>query len=239
MEKIQVNKENLMSNEYLMECRSVGKTYRTGDEELQVLKGLDFQLASNEFVAITGESGCGKSTLLHLLGCLDEATEGDIIYKEISLVSLPASKRDSVRNRDFGFVFQFHYLLPEFSALENVMLPGMIAGTSESELHKQACILLEDLGLEERKNAKPFRLSGGEQQRVAVARSLINQPSILFMDEPTGNLDPHHSLEMVKLIKDQQEKYHLAIVMVTHNQEIASMADRHLGLKDGVLCQLR
>lgn len=224
-----------MSVTHLMECCSVWKTYRTGDEELDVLQGLDFCLHPNEFVAITGESGCGKSTLLHLLGCLDEVTKGEILYQGNSVVSLSGNKRDQLRNRDFGFVFQFHYLLPEFSALENVMLPGLIAGTAESELRQKASELLIDLGLKDRMDSKPYRLSGGEQQRVAVARSLINQPVILFMDEPTGNLDPYHSLEMVDMIKAQQQKFNLAIVMVTHNQEIAQKAGRHLLLKDGVL----
>ncbi|MDX9752740.1 MAG: ATP-binding cassette domain-containing protein, partial [bacterium] len=144
-------------------------------------------------------------------------------------------KRNRIRNQEFGFVFQFHYLLPEFSAIENIILPGLIRGESESRLRQRAEELLNDLRLMGRKDAKPYRLSGGEQQRVAVARSLINQPEIVFMDEPTGNLDPRHSEEMIDMVLQQKQKHQLAIVMVTHSHEIARKADRHLTLRQGKL----
>jgi len=196
---------------------------------------LDFELKKSEFVAITGESGCGKSTLLHLLGFLDNPTSGEITYRGQSLTELREKQRDQLRNKEFGFVFQFHYLLPEFSALENCLLPALIAGKQEKDVHDKAETLLDELRLTDRKNAKPNQLSGGEQQRLAVARSLINDPTILFMDEPTGNLDPTHSDEMVDMILEQQRNKNLSIILVTHNMEIASKADRHLQLVEGKL----
>ncbi|MBD3267860.1 ATP-binding cassette domain-containing protein [bacterium] len=224
-----------MNNDILLECQQVGKTYHTGEEELQVLEALNFTLHPHEFVAITGESGCGKSTLLHLLGALDTPSAGDILYQGKSLAAMSDSKKNRVRNREFGFVFQFHYLLPEFSALENVMLPGFIAGTAERELKDRANHLLDELRLQGRKEFKPYKLSGGEQQRVAVARAMINRPTIVFMDEPTGNLDPAHSEEMVNLIAEQQKKKELAIIMVTHDRDIAKLAGRQFDLAAGCL----
>jgi lipoprotein-releasing system ATP-binding protein len=218
-----------------LQCQNVEKTYISGEEKLQVLHGLDFELKKSEFVAITGESGCGKSTLLHLLGFLDNPTSGEITYRGQSLTELREKQRDQLRNKEFGFVFQFHYLLPEFSALENCLLPALIAGKQEKDVHDKAETLLDELRLTDRKNAKPNQLSGGEQQRLAVARSLINDPTILFMDEPTGNLDPTHSDEMVDMILEQQRNKNLSIILVTHNMEIASKADRHLQLVEGKL----
>jgi lipoprotein-releasing system ATP-binding protein len=224
-----------MDNGHILECHNLRKIYHTGEEDLEVLAGLDFHLKADEFVSITGESGCGKSTLLHLLGCLDEPTEGEVHYNGTNVSGLSQTRRDQLRNRDFGFVFQFHYLLPEFSALENVQLPGLIAGESSPKISERANQLLDELKLSNRKDFKPYKLSGGEQQRVAVARALINQPSIVFMDEPTGNLDPYHTEEMIHMIAEQQKKKRLAIVMVTHNQEIARLADRQFQLKNGIL----
>ncbi|MGI6454082.1 MAG: ABC transporter ATP-binding protein [bacterium] len=219
----------------LLQCRELNKTYQSGEEKLVVLDGLNLALPENEFLAITGESGSGKSTLLHLLGCLDKPTSGEIFFRDTAYSTLSQHEQDRLRNREFGFVFQFHHLLPEFNALENVALPGLMAGTPSSELWRRAEELLHDLNLHGRLHHKPNQLSGGEQQRVAVARAMINSPSILFMDEPTGNLDPRHSEELVQLIRQQQKEKHLTVVVVTHNQEIAEQADRHLVLAGKLL----
>ncbi|MBN2327358.1 MAG: ABC transporter ATP-binding protein [Candidatus Omnitrophica bacterium] len=222
-------------NNILLEAKSLQKTFKTGEEDLVVLHDLHLQIHKNEFLAVTGESGSGKSTLLHLLGCLDHPTSGQILYLGRDLAQTNGEELNRIRNCEFGFVFQFHHLLPEFNALENVMLPGMIAGLPARDLREKARSLLTDLGLGHRLSHKPSRLSGGEQQRTAVARSMINSPAILFMDEPTGNLDPASSDELIALIRKQQQNRHLTIVIVTHNQSIARNADRHLQLQDGNL----
>ncbi|RJP35181.1 MAG: ABC transporter ATP-binding protein [Candidatus Omnitrophota bacterium] len=219
----------------ILQCRNLCKTYQTGNVSLPVLKGVDLEVKENEFIAITGESGCGKSTLLHLLGCLDEPTDGVILLRESELSSISYREKDRIRNLEFGFVFQFHHLMPEFTALENVGIPGMIAGVEEATLWRRAETLLAELNLSERRHHKPSQLSGGEQQRVAVARAMINQPSILLMDEPTGNLDPAAGEELIALIRRQRQKRNLTIVMVTHNREIAAQADRRYELRDGFL----
>ncbi|MBZ0255856.1 ABC transporter ATP-binding protein, partial [bacterium] len=210
----------------ILSCKNIRKTYRSGDGVLTVLKGLDLAVQSGEFVAITGASGSGKSTLLHLLGCLDNPSEGEIQYKEQSIRDLNEQQRDKLRNLEFGFVFQFHHLLSEFSALENVVLPGLIANTNRSEIYDRAEKLLTDLRMSDRLQHRPSKLSGGEQQRVAVARAMINQPSILLMDEPTGNLDAANSEELISLVRDQQKKYGLTVILVTHDASIAEIADR-------------
>lgn len=217
----------------ILQCDKITKTYQSGETPLTVLNQLSIEIFENEFVAITGESGCGKSTLLHSLGCLDQADTGDIIYKEKSYKQLKQNQQDHLRNHEFGFVFQFHHLLPEFTALENVMMPGMIARRSSSEIKCDAETLLHELSLAERSHHKPSQLSGGEQQRVAVARALINNPSILFMDEPTGNLDPEKSRHLIELTLGIQKQKSLTIVMVTHNHEIAELADRRFELREG------
>lgn len=226
---------NPEANNVFLKAVNLKKIYQTGEEDLVVLHDLDMEIIQNEFMAITGESGSGKSTLLHLLGCLDNPSEGSIHYNGQNLSEINQDELDRIRNREFGFVFQFHHLLPEFSALENVMLPGMIAGQSARELRENARAILTDLGLGHRLTHKPSRLSGGEQQRVAVARSMINSPAILFMDEPTGNLDPASSEELIALIRHQQKIRRLTIVVVTHNLDIAHSADRHFKLHQGRL----
>lgn len=229
---------NPETHNVLLQATQLKKIYKTGEQDLVVLRDLDLCVIQNEFLAITGESGSGKSTLLHLLGCLDNPTEGNIVYQGRDLSQNSQDELDRIRNLEFGFVFQFHHLLPEFSALENVMLPGMIAGKPSRELRETAQSILTELGLEHRLTHKPSRLSGGEQQRVAVARAMINSPSILFMDEPTGNLDPASSDELVAIIRQQQKVHHLTIVIVTHNLEIAHSADRHFKLHDGKLQEM-
>ncbi len=225
-----------MSNTYpVLSCNNLRKVYRSGDSALEVLTGLDLSVNHGEFIAITGESGSGKSTLLHLLGCLDEPSEGEVKYKEQQVRDLTERQRDRLRNHEFGFVFQFHHLLAEFNALENVVLPGLIAHTSRPEAYQRAEQLLTELRMTERLNHRPNKLSGGEQQRVAVARAMINQPTVLLMDEPTGNLDSANSEELISLVVDQQKKYGLTIILVTHDQTIAKLADRNLVLTDGKL----
>ena len=202
---------------------------------LWVLKGVDVDISRGEIVSIAGPSGSGKSTLLHILGTLDKPSAGS--------VEIGGKKPDfgndrqmaSFRNRHIGFVFQFHHLLPEFTALENVCIPGWIAGESKSSVVKRAGELLNTLGLGERAGNKPQQLSGGEQQRVAVARALINNPDIVFADEPTGNLDSTHARELHQLFFELRDKWQQTFLIVTHNEELASMSDRVLYMKDGNL----
>lgn len=226
---------NATGQSVLLQAMQLRKVYHTGDVDLEVLKNLDLEVYEKEFLAISGESGSGKSTLLHLLGCLDEITEGTILFRGQDLTRAGNGETNRLRNREFGFVFQFHHLMPEFNALENVALPGLIARRPAKDVWKQAEAILRDLRLGHRLRHKPARLSGGEQQRVAVARAMINDPSILFMDEPTGNLDPATSEELIALIREQQLARGLTIVMVTHNLAIAGQANRHLQLRDGCL----
>lgn len=201
--------------------------------QLEVLKGVDIEIAKGEIVSIVGSSGAGKSTLLHILGTLDKADEGQIKLNEQHLGSLSGRKLAAFRNKHIGFVFQFHHLLPEFTALENVCIPGWIAGNKKKEVALKASRLLKTLGLGDRFENKPQQLSGGEQQRVAVARSLINDPSIVMADEPTGNLDSANARELHKLFIDLRDQFNQTFLIVTHNEELAKMSDRILQMKDG------
>ncbi|HQW84668.1 MAG TPA: ABC transporter ATP-binding protein [Ferruginibacter sp.] len=203
---------------------------------LNVLKGVDISVAKGEIVSIVGSSGAGKSTLLHILGTLDKPDSGEIILNGQQLQLLKGNKLSAFRNKHIGFVFQFHHLLPEFTALENVCIPGWIAGFKKKEVVIKATGLLKTLGLEERMQNKPQQLSGGEQQRVAVARALINSPSIVMADEPTGNLDSANARELHKLFIDLRNQFNQTFLIVTHNEELAKMSDRILMMKDGVMC---
>jgi len=203
--------------------------------KLNVLNGIDIQIKSNEIVSITGDSGAGKSTLLHILGTLDQADTGSIMFEGKDISTLSTSELAAYRNRKMGFVFQFHHLLPEFTAIENVMLPALIAKESKKNATDSAKNILTILGLENRMNHKPNALSGGEQQRVSVARALINGPQAVFADEPTGNLDSKNALELYELFIDLKEKLDTSFVIVTHNQELANMADRCLNMQDGLI----
>jgi lipoprotein-releasing system ATP-binding protein len=203
--------------------------------KLNVLNGIDIQIKSNEIVSITGDSGAGKSTLLHILGTLDQADTGSIMFEGKDISTLSTSELAAYRNRKMGFVFQFHHLLPEFTAIENVMLPALIAKESKKNATDSAKNILTILGLENRMNHKPNALSGGEQQRVSVARALINGPQVVFADEPTGNLDSKNALELYELFIDLKEKLDTSFVIVTHNQELANMADRCLNMQDGLI----
>lgn len=200
---------------------------------LQVLKGVDIGINKGEIVSIVGSSGAGKSTLLHILGTLDKADEGAIWLNNERIDQLSGKKLAAFRNTHIGFVFQFHHLLPEFSALENISIPGWIAGRKKKEVASRALELLTTLGLGDRVNNKPQQLSGGEQQRVAVARALINNPAIVFADEPTGNLDSTNARELHELFVQLRDDFGQTFLIVTHNEELAGMSDRTLHMKDG------
>lgn len=202
---------------------------------LWVLKGVDVNIAKGEIVSIVGPSGSGKSTLLHILGTLDEPAKGEIYLQQKSMHALRGRPLAAFRNRHIGFVFQFHHLLPEFSALENVCIPGWIAGRRKREVEEEALELLKVLGVGHRVDNKPGALSGGEAQRVAVARALINHPDIVFADEPTGNLDTANAKELHRLFFDLRDRFKQTFLIVTHNEELARMSDRVLHMKDGAI----
>lgn len=203
--------------------------------QLHVLKGVSLEIDKKEIVSIVGSSGAGKSTLLHILGTLDEADSGYIFLNNQPLHALKGKKLAAFRNKYIGFVFQFHHLLPEFTALENVCIPGWIAGRRKKEVEDEATKLLKTLGLAERLENKPNAMSGGEQQRVAVARALINKPSIVFADEPTGNLDSKNAKELHQLFVELRNNFDQTFLIVTHNEELAGMSDRVLHMKDGLI----
>ena len=213
----------------MLKARDIHKAY----DNLLVLKGVDVDIREGEIVSIVGSSGAGKSTLLHILGTLDRADSGTIELKNTRLDLLKGNKLAAYRNANMGFVFQFHHLLPEFTAVENVCIPGWIAGTSKKVVEERAIGLLKSLGLASRLDNKPHALSGGEQQRVAVARALINKPMIVFADEPTGNLDSTNAKELHQLFFDLRQEFNQTFLIVTHNEELAQMSDRILHMKDG------
>lgn len=212
-----------------------GKNIHKRYGSVEVLKGVDIDIRKGEVVSIVGPSGSGKSTLLHILGTLDRADQGTVEMNGVNLHRLGGNALSDFRNRHIGFVFQFHHLLPEFSALENVCIPGWLAKRSKKEVRKQAEELLALLGLSHRIENKPNQLSGGEQQRVAVARALINQPDIIFADEPTGNLDTAHARELHQLFFDLRKQLNQTFLIVTHNEELAGLSDRVLHMKDGAV----
>ena len=213
----------------MLEAKNIFKNY----QQLQVLKGVDIHVNQGEVVSIVGSSGAGKSTLLHILGTLDAADSGEIILNNQKLSALTGNKLASFRNKNIGFVFQFHHLLPEFTALENVCIPGWVAGKKKLEVENRAIELLTILGLQHRLQNKPNQLSGGEQQRGAVARALINNPSIVMADEPTGNLDSANAKELHQLFINLRQQFNQAFLIVTHNEELAKMSDRIVHMKDG------
>ncbi|MBI4540594.1 MAG: ABC transporter ATP-binding protein [Gemmatimonadetes bacterium] len=219
-----------------VEGRGLHKSYLQADgSELKVLQGVDIRVEGGEAVAVVGASGAGKSTLLHLLGALDRPTAGDVLIGGEPVTHLDDRTLAPIRNRCVGFVFQFHHLLREFSALENVMMPGLIGGWSRESVEVSARDALDAVGLSHRLYHRPWQLSGGEQQRVAVARALVNDPLALLADEPTGNLDRHTSERVQDLLFALRAERHLALVLVTHNRELAERTDRILLLRDGRL----
>jgi lipoprotein-releasing system ATP-binding protein len=203
--------------------------------QLHVLKGVDISITKGEIVSIIGSSGAGKSTLLHILGTLDMPDRGQIFLNDVPVHSLQGKKLAAFRNTKIGFVFQFHHLLPEFTAWENVCIPGWLAGRWKKEVQEEAIVLLKLLNLGDRLENKPNALSGGEQQRVAVARALINKPSIVFADEPTGNLDSKNAKELHDLFVQLRKQFNQTFLIVTHNEELAQMSDRVLHMKDGLI----
>ena len=209
--------------------KNIYKRYGT----VEVLRGVELEITKGEVVSIVGPSGSGKSTLLHILGTLDKADSGTVMMNGTTINALTGNKLASFRNKHIGFVFQFHHLLPEFTALENVCIPGWLAGRKKTEVKAEAERLLNMLGLSERMENKPNQLSGGEQQRVAVARALINKPDIIFADEPTGNLDSANAKELHKLFFDLRNQFNQTFLIVTHNEELAQLSDRVLNMKDG------
>jgi lipoprotein-releasing system ATP-binding protein len=200
---------------------------------LEVLKGVDIRIEKGEIISIAGSSGAGKSTLLHILGTLDLPDKGEIVIDNVNVSNLRGKKLAAFRNEHIGFVFQFHHLLPEFSAVENICIPAWIAGKRTKTVEKRAHELLELLNLKERGDHKPGQLSGGEQQRVAVARALINNPSVVMADEPTGNLDSANAKELHNLFIDLRNRFQQTFLIVTHNEELAQLSDRLLHMKDG------
>lgn len=212
-----------------------GKNIHKAYGNIKVLKGVDIEIQKGEVVSIVGPSGSGKSTLLHILGTLDKADSGSLVINDVEIQALSVKKMAAFRNKNIGFVFQFHHLLPEFTALENVCIPGWIAGRKRKEVQEDALQLLDILGVSHRLQNKPAALSGGEQQRVAVARALINRPSIVFADEPTGNLDTASAKELHELVFDLRNKFHQTFLIVTHNEELAHLSDRVLQMKDGLI----
>jgi lipoprotein-releasing system ATP-binding protein len=202
---------------------------------LEVVKGVSLEIAEAEMVAIIGPSGAGKSTLLHMLSTLDTIDSGEVLYKGISLTSLPTKELNVLRNKTFGFIFQFHHLLPEFSAIENICIPAWIAQQSKKQSTLRAMELLDRMGLSGRADHKPSELSGGEQQRVAIARALMNKPSIIFADEPTGNLDSANAEQINNLFVELKKELNQTFVIVTHNDKLAKLADRIISMKDGIL----
>ncbi|MBL0329379.1 MAG: ABC transporter ATP-binding protein [Bacteroidetes bacterium] len=213
----------------MITATAISKSYGT----LDVLKGVSLNIQKGEIISIVGASGAGKTTLLHILGTLDKSNKGELKINDVVVSSLSDKKLAEFRNKNIGFVFQFHHLLPEFTALENVCIPAYIAGTSKSEAEARAKELLAFLGVSERMNHKPSELSGGEQQRVAVARALINNPAVVLADEPSGNLDSNTAKDLHQLFFTLREKFNQTFVIVTHNEELANMADRKLVMKDG------
>ena len=204
-------------------------------DDLEVLKGIDLEIKKGEVISIVGSSGAGKTTLLQILGTLDKADSGSITIANQSIDKLKGKALARFRNKHLGFIFQFHQLLPEFTALENASLPALIGGDSKEEAFGKASKLLEKLGLKDRADHKPHELSGGEQQRVAVARALINQPSVIFADEPSGNLDSKSSEELHQLFFTLRDEFDQTFIIVTHNNAFAEMADRMLVMKDGLI----
>ena len=227
----------LMQEDILFKVEGLNKRFRLGEKEIQVLKGIDMEIRPRETLAILGASGVGKTTFLHILGALDRPTSGHVLYGGQELFQRTEQDLASFRNREVGFVFQFHYLLSEFSALENTLLPALIGSVPRAEAEERAALLLRGLGLGERMDHRPGRLSGGEQQRVAVARALVNGPRVILADEPTGNLDTKTAASVEDLLIGLRETHGVTLVVVTHNPRFAQRLDRQVHMVDGKILE--
>ncbi|MFC2416508.1 lipoprotein-releasing ABC transporter ATP-binding protein LolD [Eikenella corrodens] len=224
-----------MNKEAVIQCQNVGKTYDDGSLKVEVLRNIDFQVASGEGIGIIGASGSGKSTLLHILGGLDKPTSGEVKIQGQGLNSLSQVAIGQLRNRHLGFVYQFHHLLPEFSALENVMMPLLVARKSRAEAQAAAAEILEKVGLGSRMTHRPGELSGGERQRAAIARALVTKPDCLLADEPTGNLDRKNATHALEMMLELKRELGTALIVVTHDEQLAKRFDRVLTMDDGCL----
>ncbi len=220
-----------MSN--VLECKKIVKTFSDGERELKILRGVDIQVPQGEILAISGSSGAGKSTLLQIMGTLDKPTDGEILYNGQALSGMSKRSVNRVRNEELGFVFQFYHLLPEFTALENVMMPALAQGIARAQCHERAEELLVKVGLQDRMTHKPGKLSGGEQQRVAIGRALFNEPSVVLADEPTGNLDEKTGEDILELIWNLNESDGITLVLVTHDLSLAKRSHRWIHLHEG------
>lgn len=225
-----------MSN--LLQCHNVCKTYHEGAFDTQVLKGVSFDMYKGELASIIGSSGSGKSTLLHILGALDEATEGHVSFLDRDLSKLSSNKQAKLRNQHLGFVYQFHHLLSDFSAVENVAMPLLIGGVNVKQAKQSAQALLDKVGLSHRLEHRPSEMSGGERQRVAIARALVNNPALVLADEPTGNLDHKTALSIYDLMRELNQESQTAFLVVTHDGELAGKMDRQLHMQDGLLLNI-
>ncbi len=222
-------------SDVIINCKNLSKSYHDGSTSVDVLKGLDFSIQNGDRIAIVGPSGSGKSTLLHILGGLDRATSGKVFIGGSDWQDLSEKKRCTLRNQQLGFIYQFHHLLPEFSALENVAMPLLLAGVPVVNAKEQAHVILEQVGLAAREQHKPSQLSGGERQRVAIARALVHQPRCVFADEPTGNLDQSTAAKVFDLMLDLNVQRQTALVIVTHDRQLADRMDKVMTLQEGQL----
>ena len=222
-------------SEIILKVRNLTRTYVENKVSTAVLKGINLDIEAGKITAVTGKSGSGKSTLLHILGTLDKPTSGEIIFKGQDLTTLSNDAKAAFRNKNLGFIYQFHYLLGDFTALENVMLPSLIGGRSEKEAKEKALKILEQVGLKDRVDFHPGELSGGQRQRVAIARALCHDPDLILADEPTGNLDAANAASVFELFSSLVKEKKTTVIMVTHDETLATLCDRKVVIKDGVI----